>query len=136
VYEWILPKEHQEHTEARPYHHHPKALLMESIKERPRIHASMEGNTIWYLLGLGLADERTEDLVLRLLSTQWPDGGWNCDGNPRALGSSFMESLIPLRALALHAKATGAPSSEKAAERVAKELEAASREIERILRDL
>jgi hypothetical protein len=62
----------------------------------------MEGNAVWSLTVLGLVDERTEELVDRLLRTQWPDGGWNCDGNPKALNSSFMESLLPLRALALH----------------------------------
>ncbi len=80
-----------------------------------RIHASQEGNAIWALLRLGLADERIDRLVDRLLRTQWPDGGWNCD--PRATGttSAFAESLLPLRALALHAVVTGSARSGEAA---------------------
>ena len=80
-----------------------------------RIHASQEGNATWALLRLGLADERIDRLVDRLLRTQWPDGGWNCD--PRATGttSAFAESLLPLRALALHAVVTGSARSGEAA---------------------
>jgi hypothetical protein len=56
---------------------------------------------------LGLADARTEQLVERLLHWQWPDGGWNCDRDPAADTSSFMETLLPMRGLAAHARATG-----------------------------
>jgi hypothetical protein len=45
----------------------------------PTLHASIDGNAVWSTLSLGIADERTEPLVQRLLDTQWPDGGWNCD---------------------------------------------------------
>jgi hypothetical protein len=69
--------------------------------------ASMEGNALYYLLTLGLADERIEVLVDRLLNWQWPDGGWNCDRHPEAHHSSYMESLIPLRGLALHTQIAG-----------------------------
>ncbi len=119
VYKWLLSKERVEYTESRPYRHHPPPALMPMIKERPRIHGSMEGNAIWYLLTLGLADGRTEELVDRLLEMQWPDGGWNCDGNPEALNSSFMESILPLRALSLHARKKGRSSSGSAAKRAA-----------------
>ena len=44
-----------------------------------RMHASQDANAVWYLLRLGLADERVDHLALRLLEAQWPDGGWNCD---------------------------------------------------------
>lgn len=84
-----------------------------------RLHASQDANAIWYLLGLGLADERVEQLVERLLVAQWPDGGWNCDPRPTARVSSFEETLIPLRALALHAANTGSTTSRVAAERAA-----------------
>ncbi len=70
---------------------------------------------MYALLTLGLADERTEELAARLRAWQWEDGGWNCDKNPEACHSSFMESLIPLRALALHARCTGNPGSARAA---------------------
>jgi hypothetical protein len=50
---------------------------------------------------------------------QWPDGGWNCDKRPEATNSSFMESLIPLRGLALYAAETGDRSAQAAARRAA-----------------
>lgn len=47
---------------------------------------------------------------------QWPDGGWNCDKNPSASDSSFMETLIPLRGLAAFARIVGGRSSKSATE--------------------
>ncbi|MCA2216368.1 hypothetical protein [Jidongwangia harbinensis] len=52
------------------------------IRGRPRRCASQQGNALWFLCTLGLADPRCADLVSRLLRWQWPDGGWNCDKNP------------------------------------------------------
>jgi hypothetical protein len=89
------------------------------IAGRVRRCASQEGNALYALLVLGLADSRTDELAERLCRWQWPDGGWNCDKRPAASHSSFMESLIPLRALALHARATGNRQSQQAAERAA-----------------
>jgi hypothetical protein len=83
----------------------------------PTLHASIDGNAVWSTLSLGIADERSEVLVQRLLDTQWPDGGWNCDRRASGRSSSFTESLIPLRALALHARLTGDEPSHLAAER-------------------
>lgn len=77
------------------------------INGRVRRCASQEGNALFYSLKLGLADERTEELASRLVAWQWPDGGWNCDKNPQASHSSFHESLIPLRGLALNGRMTG-----------------------------
>lgn len=71
--------------------------------------ASIEGNAIYAMLKLGLADSLTEFLVDLVLSWQWPDGGWNCDRKPNASHSSFHETLIPLRALNLYAKQSGDP---------------------------
>ncbi len=81
------------------------------------IHASQEGNAIFALHTLGLADDRVDVLVERLLRCQWRDGGWNCDVNATGATSSFMESLTPLRGLALHAKLTGDRRSADAARR-------------------
>ena len=89
------------------------------IAGRTRRCASQEGNAIWSSLRLGLADGRTEELVANLLRWQWPDGGWNCDKRPEADTSSFMETLIPLRALALYAQVAGDPKVGIAAERAA-----------------
>ena len=90
-----------------------------AIDGRVRRCASQEGNALYALLSLGLMDERTDILAMRLLSYQWPDGGWNCDKRPAAHNSSFMESLIPLRSLALHARLTGNRESQVSAQRAA-----------------
>jgi len=105
VYEWLFSSRHEKR--------------ITSIEGRVRRCASQEGNALYYLLALGLADARTEALAERLVKWQWPDGGWNCDKRPEAINSSFMESLIPLRALALHAKVIGNRASKMAAERAA-----------------
>ncbi|RJQ04074.1 MAG: hypothetical protein C4551_11145 [Bacillota bacterium] len=105
VYGWLLGAVHQK--------------SIRTIRGRVRRCASQEANAVWYLLTLGLTDERVEALAKRLAEWQWPDGGWNCDKRPEVVVSSFMESLIPLRALALHARVTGNGDSQRAAERAA-----------------
>jgi hypothetical protein len=89
--------------------------LIGRVRGRTKLHASIDGNAVHALLALGLADERVEELVVRLLAAQWPDGGWNCDRRASGRTSSFTESLIPLRALALHARLTGSAGSGRAA---------------------
>ena len=89
------------------------------INGRFRRCASQEGYAIWCALRLGFTDSRTEELIGRLLKWQWPDGGWNCDKLPEADTSSFMETLIPLRALALYARVTGDTKAKSAAEHAA-----------------
>jgi hypothetical protein len=86
---------------------------------RTRRCGSQEGKAAWSSLRLGFADDRTTELVERLITWQWPDGGWNCDKRPEAAKSSFMETLIPLRALALYAKTSGERRVWLAAERAA-----------------
>lgn len=103
VYEWLFSEKHVQNIKL--------------INNRARIHASMEGNAIYYLLALGLADDRTEELVNRLLKFQWADGGWNCDRRAKAYISSFHESITPLRGLIYHAQMTGNSASKQAAER-------------------
>ncbi len=92
---------------------------LQMIAGRARRCGSQEGNTIWSSLLLGFADSRTQELAERLMKWQWPDGGWNCDKRPEADTSSFMETLIPLRALALYALLSGDPRARKSAERAA-----------------
>jgi hypothetical protein len=106
VYEWLLSPQFERRW-VRP------------VEGRSRLHASQPGNAAWALFTLGLADDGTERLIEQLLEAQWPDGGWNCD--PRATGntSAFAESLLPLRALALHARLTGSDRSVQAAARCA-----------------
>lgn len=105
VYSWLMS----------PHHLHG----VKTIAGRARRCASQESNAVYYALALGLADERTELLVKRLRQWQWPDGGWNCDKNPGALNSSYHESLIPLRALAMYGRTTGDSQALQAAERAA-----------------
>jgi hypothetical protein len=105
VYAWLFGESHRGKIRA--------------IDGRVRRCASQEGNALFAALSLGLADERADRLAADLIGWQWPDGGWNCDKNPSADTSSFMESLIPLRALALHARTTGDEASRAAAERAA-----------------
>jgi len=104
-YNWLLGEAHEKH--------------IRTIDGRVRRCASQESNAVWYSLCLGLADSRTEELAARLMKWQWPDGGWNCDKRPEANISSFMESLIPLRALALYARVSGARRAGQAAEHAA-----------------
>jgi hypothetical protein len=104
-YQVWLSTEHEKHIQV--------------IDGRVRRCASQEGNCIYYSLALGLADERTEELVARLIRWQWEDGGWNCDKKPEASKSSFHETLIPLRGLSLYAKSTGDPQASRAVVRAA-----------------
>ncbi len=116
-YEWLLSHTHLQiapYSKSRDGTKFPEA--------RPRIHASMEGNAVFSILRLGLKDDRIDELVDRLLRTQWPDGGWNCDRRPPPANptiSSFHESITPLRALALHAKMRNNLRSRSAAQKAA-----------------
>jgi len=76
----------------------PKIL----IQGRYRRCASQPGNILYYSLKLGLLDPRLETIASDLLRYQWQDGGWNCDRKPSASHSSFVETWIPIRALALY----------------------------------
>ncbi len=88
------------------------------ISGRPRIHASQEGNALAASCRLGIAsDPRTQALAERLIETQWPDGGWNCDNNPEAHHSSFHESLIPIWGLFEYHAVTGSRDALAATER-------------------
>ena len=70
------------------------------MQGRYRRCASQQGNALYFLIKLGINDSRTDRLVERLLHWQWPDGGWNCDKDPNADTSSFMETLLPMLGLA------------------------------------
>ncbi|MBC8108555.1 MAG: hypothetical protein H7Z14_18360 [Anaerolineae bacterium] len=89
------------------------------IEERYRRCGSQQGNALWSIETLGMADKRSEKLVERLLHWQWPDGGWNCDKNPSADTSSFMETLLPMRALALYDRTHKHKRAREAARRAA-----------------
>jgi hypothetical protein len=98
----------------------PSTAVLADQPERPRRCASMEGNTIWAQLVLGIVDEqRVPLLVERLLAMQWPDGGWNCDKRPSARTSSVQETLLPLRGLAAWSRARADERAGRAAKRAA-----------------
>jgi hypothetical protein len=89
------------------------------VDGRARRCASQQGNALFAIVTLGLMNEPCERLAELLIRWQWPDGGWNCDRRSEASNSSFWETLIPLRALARFARATGDEDARKAAEQAA-----------------
>lgn len=83
-------------------------------------HASIEGNAIAVCVRLGrVRDPLVEALVERLLDSQWPDGGWNCDPSAKGTVSSFYETLTPMWGLSEYARATENTDARLAAERAA-----------------
>jgi hypothetical protein len=110
VYDWLLRP-----AFLRP----PSTMAYPDQPHRVRRCASQEGNAILYSLRLGLEDERDRVLVDRLVDYQWPDGGWNCDKRPQARSSSFVETLIPARALHAYGVAHAFEPAREAAGRAA-----------------
>ena len=86
---------------------HRSAEGVPIIRGRHRRCASQQGNALYSLTMLDLAEEGRQRLAERLLHWQWPDGGWNCDRNPKADTSSFMETLLPMRGLAAYGELSG-----------------------------
>ncbi|OPZ87859.1 MAG: hypothetical protein BWY76_00251 [bacterium ADurb.Bin429] len=103
------------------------------INGRARRCASQESNALYAMLALGFQDARADRLAENLLRWQWPDGGWNCDNTPAATTSSFHESWIPLRALALYARLRDHAGAREAVARAAEIF--LSRRLYRRLRD-
>jgi hypothetical protein len=93
------------------------ALGVRIIRGRARRCASQQGYALYYATKLGLGGERVKDLASLLLKWQWPDGGWNCDVEPTADTSSFMETLTPMRGLAAYATRTGDANALRGARR-------------------
>jgi hypothetical protein len=100
---WLAPHYFVEYQQDGPSGGRRRGVPI--IAGRHRRCASQQGNALYAIHALGLADEATERLAERLLRWQWPDGGWNCDRRPSADTSSFMETLTPLRGLVAHAAA-------------------------------
>ena len=76
---------------------------------------SQQGNALYSLVTLGIADDRAHSLAERLLHWQWPDGGWNCDRHPEAATSSFNETLLPMLGLTVYARKYRRSAAAKAA---------------------
>ncbi len=89
------------------------------IQGRARRCASQQGNALYSSLKLGFLDERCHQLAELLIGWQWPDGGWNCDKKTEAIHSSFWESALPARGLALYSQTTGDQKAAAAVERAA-----------------
>jgi hypothetical protein len=102
-----------ESTSGVPKHRSAEGVPI--IRGRYRRCASQQGNALLSITRLGLLDSRSEQLVERLLHWQWPDGGWNCDREPSADTSSFMETLLPMRALAAYGKVRSDDATREAA---------------------
>lgn len=100
----------------------PSARDLASLRvtERPRLHASQEGNAVYACTTLGFGDDpRVGTLVDVLLAAQWPDGGWNCDRHREAHRSSFHETVTPAIGLAVYARTFGRNDAFDAATRAA-----------------
>jgi hypothetical protein len=94
---------------------HRSAEGVPIIQGRHRRCASQQGNALYSITRLGLADYKSDALAERLMHWQWPDGGWNCDRKPSAHISSFNESLLPMLGLAAHAERSGDNAARAAA---------------------
>jgi hypothetical protein len=91
-----------------------------NIRDRYRVHGSVYANPLAVATRLGKAtDPRVRRLAERLMLSQWPDGGWNCDRHPEADHSSFYESVTPMWALSEFARAVKDEASAAAAQRAA-----------------
>lgn len=95
---WLSPYYYNE-FEAKTKEEAYKFNGVPLINGRYRRCASQQGNALFYLIKLGLVDDKIHNLAERLMLWQWPDGGWNCDKNPTADTSSFMETALPMRGL-------------------------------------
>src|SRR5437867_2286875 len=102
-------------TEAEAY----RGVGVPRMRGRYRRCASQQGNALYFLTKLGLANGRSDALVERLLHWQWPDGGWNCDKHPSADTSSFWESRHPMLGLAADARDKRDSAAKDAARRAA-----------------
>ena len=113
---WLGPsffREFEARTQAQAY----AGSGVPVMQGRHRRCASQQGNALYSLITLGIADERADALAERLLHWQWPDGGWNCDKHPNADTSSFMETLLPMVGLSVYAKKSRHAAAAKAVDR-------------------
>jgi hypothetical protein len=115
---WLGPayyRDFEAKTEAAAYRQRGVPV----VRGRHRRCASQQGNALYSLTVLGLADGHADSFVERLLHWQWPDGGWNCDRDPNADTSSFMETMLPMVGLAVYARANKKSAAAKAAQHAA-----------------
>ena len=104
---WLSTSFYKEFESKSAVSKHRSAEGVPIIRGRHRRCASQQGNALYSLTALDLAEEGRQHLAERLLHWQWPDGGWNCDRIPKADTSSFMETLLPMRGLAAYGELSG-----------------------------
>jgi hypothetical protein len=112
---WLSASFYKEFESKSAVPKHRSAEGVPKIRGLYRRCASQQGNALYSLTVLDLAEEGRQRLAERLLHWQWPDGGWNCDRNPKADTSSFMETLLPMRGLAAYGEPSGDPAAREAA---------------------
>jgi hypothetical protein len=93
----------------------PSARRDRIVAGRHRRCGSIPGNALFAASRLGLAGDCASRLAALLTRWQWPEGGWNCDPRPEASSPSFMETLVPMRALVAYASTAGSPAARSAA---------------------
>jgi hypothetical protein len=103
---WLGHQFYMEFESNKAVPKHRSAEGVPIIQGRYRRCGSQQGNALYSITRLGIADKRSDALAERLTRWQWPDGGWNCDRKPSAHVSSFNESLLPMLGLAAHAERT------------------------------
>ena len=114
---WLRPSYFEEYVARTKAETH--RVGVPRIRGRYRRCASQQGNALYFLTKLGIADERSVSLAERLLHWQWSDGGWNCDTRPDADTSSFMETMLPMLGLAVYAQVRSSAPATEGAERAA-----------------
>lgn len=113
---WLAPPfyvEFEARTKADAY----KKEGVPVMDGRHRRCASQQGYALYYLITLGLENERIHDLVERLMHWRWPDGGWNCDKEPGASKSTFIHTIHCLRGLHLYGTRFQKPAALAAAKK-------------------
>ena len=98
---WLAPDFYEEFEVMRKADAYKKRGVP-VMEGRHRRCASQQGYPLFFLMTLGIENERIHDLVERLLYWRWPDGGWNCDKEPSAAKSSFVHTIHCMRALHLY----------------------------------
>jgi hypothetical protein len=118
---WLAPVYYEEFSaeKKKDAYKHDGVPVMHG---RHRRCASQQGYALYFLLQLGLENERIHALVERLLHWQWPDGGWNCDKEPSAAKSTFIHTLHSLRGLHLYSERFADKPARRAAKRASEVL--------------
>lgn len=91
-----------------------------AIGKLVRAHATQDGFALAAFCLLGMAKlPRVKRLAERIITWQWPDGGWNCDRSPKVSHSSFHETHGPLWGLAEYQRITADRDVRRATEEAA-----------------